>query len=97
MGLDSERTMKRIAVVLSFGFLIFSMGVLWVQAQSIGAHAEGTVTQDGKPIPDVQVVFTYSDNGRTFKAKTDKNGDFSFVGAPYGSYQIGRASCRERG
>ena len=80
--------MKRIAVVLSFSFLIFSMSILWVQAQSIGAHAEGTVTQEGKPLPDVQVVFTYADNGRTFKAKTDKNGHFSLVGAPYGSYQV---------
>ncbi|HEX3155562.1 MAG TPA: tetratricopeptide repeat protein [Candidatus Angelobacter sp.] len=80
--------MKRIAFVLSFSFLIFSMSVLWVQAQSIGAHAEGTVTQEGKPLPNVQVVFTYVDNGKTFKTKTDKNGHFVLVGAPYGSYQL---------
>ena len=80
--------MKRIAIVLSFSFLIFSMSILWVQAQSIGAHVEGTVTQEGKPLPNVQVVFTYADNGRTFKAKTDKDGHFALVGPPYGSYQV---------
>lgn len=80
--------MKRIAIVLSFCFLIFSMGILRVQAQSIGAHVEGTVTQEGKPLPNVQLVFTYADNGRTFKTKTDKNGHFALVGAPYGSYNV---------
>jgi len=80
--------MKRIAIVLSFSFLVFSMGILWVQAQSVGAHVEGTVTQEGKPLPNVQLVFTYADNGRTFKTKTDKNGHFALVGAPYGSYDV---------
>lgn len=80
--------MKRIAFVLSFSFLIFSMSILWVQAQTIGAHAEGTVTQEGKPLPNVQLVFTYADNGKAFKTKTDKNGHFVLVGVPYGSYQL---------
>ena len=80
--------MKKIAIVLSFSFLVFLMSVLWVQAQTIGAHAEGTVTQEGKPLSNVQVVFTYSDNGRVFKTKTDKNGHFVMVGVPYGSYQL---------
>ena len=80
--------MKRIAIVLSCGFLIFSMSNLWVQAQTIGAHAEGTVTQEGKPLPNAQVVFTYSDNGKVYKTKTDKNGHFVMVGVPYGSYQL---------
>jgi carboxypeptidase family protein/tetratricopeptide repeat protein len=80
--------MKRFAVVLSFSFLVFSMSFLWVQAQSIGAHAEGTVTREGKPLPNAQVVFTYIDNGKTFKAKTDKSGHFALVGAPYGAYQL---------
>ena len=80
--------MKKIAIVLSFSFLVLLMSVLWVQAQTIGAHAEGTVTQEGKPLSNVQVVFTYSDNGRVFKTKTDKNGHFVMVGVPYGSYQL---------
>lgn len=80
--------MKRIAFVLSFSFLIFSMSILWVQAQTVGAHAEGNVTQEGKPLPDVQLVFTYVDNGKVFKTKADKNGHFVLVGVPYGSYRV---------
>lgn len=80
--------MKKIFIVLSFSFLVFLMSVSWVQAQSIGAHAEGNVTQEGKPLPNAQVVFTYIDNGKTFKTKTDKNGHFVLIGVPYGSYEL---------
>ncbi|HEX9255421.1 MAG TPA: tetratricopeptide repeat protein, partial [Candidatus Angelobacter sp.] len=36
--------------------------------------------------PDVQVVLTSKDNGRKFKFKTDKNGQLTGYGVPFGGY-----------
>lgn len=80
--------MKKNVIVLALATLFFSAGFLPAHSQSIGAHAEGNVTQEGKPLPNVQVVFTYVDNGKVFKTKTDKNGHFVLVGVPYGSYHL---------
>lgn len=80
--------MKRNAIVLALATLFFSAGLLPSYSQTVGAHAEGDVTQEGKPLSNVQLVFTYVDNGKVFKTKTDKNGHFVLVGVPYGSYRI---------
>ena len=56
----------------------------WSQATS--ARVEGTITAAGKPVADAQVVFTSRDNGKTYKFKTDKNGQFSGYGVPFGPY-----------
>jgi tetratricopeptide (TPR) repeat protein len=37
-------------------------------------------------VADAQVTLTNADNGRTFKMKTDKNGQFTGVGIPFGVY-----------
>jgi tetratricopeptide (TPR) repeat protein len=34
------------------------------------------------------VVFTNTDNGKIYKTKTDKNGEFQMLGVPYGSYEV---------
>jgi predicted negative regulator of RcsB-dependent stress response len=81
-------TMKRNVIVLALATLFCSAGFLPAHAQTVGAHAEGNVTQEAKPLPNVQLVFTYVDNGKVFKTKTDKNGHFVLVGVPYGSYQV---------
>lgn len=79
--------MKRNVVVVALATLLFS-ACFMARAQSVGARAEGDVTQEGKPLSNVQVVFTYIDTGKTFKAKTDKNGHFWVVGVPYGFYKV---------
>jgi tetratricopeptide (TPR) repeat protein len=80
--------MKRNAIVLALGALLFAVGLLPARSQTIGAQAEGKVTQDGKPLANAPVIFTNTDTGKTYKSKTDKNGEFQMLGVPYGSYEV---------
>ena len=74
--------MKRNAIVLALGALLFAVGFLPARSQTVGAQAEGKVTQDGKPFANAPVVFTNTDTGKTYKTKTDKNGEFQNAGRP---------------
>jgi tetratricopeptide (TPR) repeat protein len=56
-------------------------------SQATNARVMGTITTGGKPLPDVQVVLTSKANGRTFKFKTDKNGQLTGYGLPFGDYE----------
>ncbi len=80
--------MKRNVIVVALGALLFAVGFLPAHSQSVGAQAEGKVTQEGSPLPNAQVVFTNTETGKVFKTKTDKGGEFKLLGVPYGSYQI---------
>jgi tetratricopeptide (TPR) repeat protein len=80
--------MKRNVMVLVLGALLFAVGFLPAHAQTIGAQAEGKVTQDGKPSANAPVVFTNTETGKAYKTKTDKNGTFQMLGVPYGSYEV---------
>lgn len=80
--------MKRNAIVLALGALLFAVGFLPARSQTVGAQAEGKVTQEGKPLANAPVVFTNTDTGKTYKTKTDKNGEFQMLGVPYGSYDV---------
>jgi tetratricopeptide (TPR) repeat protein len=80
--------MKRNAIVLALGALLFAVEFLPARSQTVGAQAEGNVTQEGKPLANAPVVGTKTDNGKTFKTKTDKNGEFQMLGVPYGSYEV---------
>jgi tetratricopeptide (TPR) repeat protein len=80
--------MKRNAAVLALGALLFAVGFLPARSQTVGAQAEGKVTHDGKPLPNAPVVFTNTETGKTYKTKTDKNGEFQMLGVPYGSYEV---------
>jgi tetratricopeptide (TPR) repeat protein len=80
--------MKRNVIVLALGALLFAVGFLPARSQTIGAQAEGKVTQEGKPLANAPVVFTNTETGKTYKTKTDKNGEFQMLGVPYGSYEV---------
>ena len=80
--------MKRNVIVLALGALLFAVGFLPAYSQTVGAQAEGKVTQEGNPFPNAQVVFTNTTTGKVFKTKTDKGGEFKLLGVPYGSYQV---------
>ena len=80
--------MKRNVVVLALGTLLFAVGFLPAYSQTVGAQAEGKVTQDGKPLANAPVVFTNTETGKSYKSKTDKNGEFQMLGVPYGSYEV---------
>jgi hypothetical protein len=81
-------TMKMNSIVFTLAALLFAVGLAPAHAQTVGQATEGKVTQEGKPLANVQVVLTNLDNGRVYKAKTDKNGGFVVVGIIYGGYQV---------
>jgi tetratricopeptide (TPR) repeat protein len=64
--------------------LLAATATAWAQATA--GKVQGKITDGGKPVADAQVIMTNADNGRTFKMKTDKNGQFTGVGLPFGVY-----------
>jgi Carboxypeptidase regulatory-like domain/Tetratricopeptide repeat len=80
--------MKKNPIVFALAALLFAFGFLPSRSQTVGAPAEGKVTQEGNPLPNTQVVFTNTDTSKSYKTKTDKKGEFVLVGVPYGSYQV---------
>jgi len=66
--------------------LLFLAAAASAWSQATNARIKGTITAGGKPLPDAQVVLTSKDNGRKFKFKTDKNGQLSGYGVPFGAY-----------
>jgi|SRR5215831_4707255 len=66
--------------------LLFLAAAASAWSQATNARIKGTITSGGKPLPDAQVVLTSKDNGRKFKYKTDKNGQVSGYGVPFGPY-----------
>ena len=59
------------------------------EAQTLGSlPVQGKVTMEGSPFPNAQVVLTNADTGKTYKTKSEKSGDFSIMGVPYGNYQV---------
>ena len=59
-----------------------------VTARAQLTRVDGTVTDSGKPLPGVQVVYKSMTNGRVIKMKTDKKGEFFAVGVPIDSYIV---------
>jgi tetratricopeptide (TPR) repeat protein len=78
------KTKLTYAVITTLLFLA-SAATGWSQATA--GKVQGKVTDSGKPVPDAQVTLTNADNGRAFKMKTDKNGQFNGVGIPFGVYE----------
>src|SRR6185437_12636287 len=48
----------------------------------------GRITNAGQPVANAQITFTNLKTGRTFKGKTDKNGNYEIVGLERTNYQI---------
>jgi tetratricopeptide (TPR) repeat protein len=71
--------------VITTLLLLAAGAMAWSQATA--GKVQGTVTDGGKPVANAQVTLTNVDNGRTFKMKTDKNGQFNGVGIPFGTYE----------
>ncbi len=66
--------------------LLFLAATATAWSQATAGKVQGKVTDGGKPVADAQVTLTNADNGRAFKMKTDKNGQFNGVGLPFGVY-----------
>lgn len=67
--------------------VLFLVGSVTAWSQATNARVEGTITNAGKPVADAQVVFTSKDNGKAYKYKTDKNGQYVGYGMPFGQYE----------
>lgn len=80
--------MKRNVIVFALGTLLFAVGFLPAYSQTVGAQAEGKVTQEGSPLANAPVIFTNTETGKVFKTKTDKGGEFKLLGVPYATYQV---------
>jgi tetratricopeptide (TPR) repeat protein len=76
-----------------------AMSAAW--GQGTLSRVDGKVHDGKKPLADVQVVLTAQDSGKNWKAKSDKNGDFSLAALSRGVYNIevsnstGEAICRQ--
>jgi hypothetical protein len=68
--------------------VLFLLGAATAWSQATAARVKGTISAAGKPLPDVQVVLTSKDNGRTFKMKADKYGQITGVAIPFGEYDM---------
>lgn len=73
--------MKKSAILMLLAAMLLTVAPAWSQA--VSAQVNGTVSDNGKPAPGLQVVLTNKDTGRTYKMKTDKNGKFDAVGIGY--------------
>lgn len=82
--------MKRI--LAGAGFTAFFCALI-----SIAAFGQGTTyatvkgackNAQGAPITDAQIVFLNQDNGRQYKLKTDKKGEFFSLGLEAGQYTV---------
>lgn len=67
--------------------LLFLVGSVSAFSQATAGKVQGRVTDGGKPLLNAEVVLTNADNGRTYKMRTDKNGQFSGVGVQFGVYE----------
>src|SRR4051812_42167072 len=72
--------MKRNKIVFALSTVLFALGSLAAWPQSVGAPVEGTVSREGQPLADVQVIFNNTDSGKVIKTKTDKKGGFALIG-----------------
>lgn len=80
--------MNRNTVLFALTALFVAVAFLSATAQTVGAPVEGKVTMEGSPLANAQVVLTNADTGKTYKTKSEKNGNFSLLGVPYGNYQV---------
>ncbi len=63
------------------------LGTAAAWSQATAGKVQGRITSGGKPLAGAQVVLTNSGNGKTYKMKTDKDGQFSGVGIMFGDYE----------
>lgn len=78
--------MKRNWIFCAIVFALFAFGAAPMWSQSV--TLQGTVLYQGKPLPNVTVTFKDSNTSRTFKVKTNKNGEINMVGMVPGVYLV---------
>jgi tetratricopeptide (TPR) repeat protein len=80
--------MKKNSILVVLAALLLAIGTLPAWSQATLAKVEGKITDNGKPVPDVTVVWTSAANGKVTKMKTDKSGNYSGLGFTVGEYKF---------
>jgi tetratricopeptide (TPR) repeat protein len=80
--------MKRKILFATVAAMLLALSVMAASAQATLGKVNGRILDGGKPLAGVQVVLTFKDNGRQYKAKTDKGGTFSMLGLTRGIYEL---------
>jgi len=80
--------MKLKPMYLILAAAVFAFGAIAAFPQATLTRVSGKVTSAGQPVANAQIVFTNLNTGRTFKGKTDKNGNYEIVGLERTNYQV---------
>ena len=74
-------------ILLAMAVLLVTISVApaWCQTAQITGKI---IDKAGKPLADAQIFYTSLTNNKSFKVKTDKNGEFVQLNVPYDTYQI---------
>jgi tetratricopeptide (TPR) repeat protein len=75
-----------IMAAISAALAVISALAAWGQGYTGGI--KGKVQKNYEPVKNLQVVVSDPNTGRQFKTKTDKNGEFTFVGLQPGGYVL---------
>jgi len=78
--------MKTKLTYVAMAIFIFMLGASAAWSQATAGKVQGRITNGGKPLANADVVLTNADNGKIYKMKTDKDGQFSGVGIQFGVY-----------
>ncbi len=80
--------MKIKSIFAAVAAVLFALAVMPASSQAVLARVTGKVTEGSTPLAGAQVILTYTNSGRTYKLKTDKNGEFSQIGLTRGQYEV---------
>src|SRR5882724_3623872 len=78
----------RLICVVTAAALMLAMGTGAAWSQATMAKVKGTITEGGKPLANADVVLTSRATGKAYKLKTDKSGQLSGIGIPFGDYDV---------
>ena len=81
----------RNAGLVCLGLLVLALYAALSASAQFGVYGQvkgRVIDPEGKPIVGAEVVFVNRDTGRTFKMKTDKNGEYFSQGLDQGDYNI---------
>lgn len=70
--------------------LLLAVGLLpiWSQDGSETAPFAGSITRNKEPVAGAQVILTNPANGKQYKTKTDRKGEYVIMGVAVGTYKI---------
>lgn len=80
--------MKKKAAWIVITSVLLALGTVPAWSQATLARVTGKITDNGKPVPNAEVIYTNVSNGKVIKTKTDKNGDYFALGFSVDDYKI---------